>query len=124
MRSKLFLIVLVITTICIPLAACSSSSAEVSSTAAGEKIYAANCLSCHPTDPNQPRVGPDLVGLSDTLRDSGMDADFILKESIIEPGKEITPGYQDLMPSADLLGLSEMDVDALVAFLSSLSAAD
>jgi mono/diheme cytochrome c family protein len=88
--------------------------------AQGERLYKNNCLSCHPTDPTQPRVGPYLVGLGANLEASGQDATTVLEESIRNPGSVITTGYQDLMPPAEVLGLGDTEIEALVAFLLAL----
>ena len=104
----------------IGLSACGSSIDQDPLIAQGERLYNNNCLSCHPTDPGQPRVGPLLVGLGANLEAGGQDASAILEDSIRNPSSVITTGYQDLMPDAELLGLNDADVDALIQFLLTL----
>jgi mono/diheme cytochrome c family protein len=120
MALRKFTVLGVILLLGIFLAACSGSSKGDPLLTKGEKLYTTNCLSCHPTDPEQPRVGPYLVGLGAQLQASGQDAEDILQESIREPGKVLSTGYQNLMPAADVLGLSGEDIDALVAYLIGL----
>jgi mono/diheme cytochrome c family protein len=110
----------VILLLCIFLAACSSTTEGDPLLAQGEKLYTTNCLSCHPIDPEQPLVGPYLVGLGARLQASGQAAEGILEESIREPGKVLSTGYQNLMPAAEVLGLNEEDIQALIAYLVSL----
>jgi mono/diheme cytochrome c family protein len=120
MSAKYFRIFLFSLLFCLAFTACSSSTEADLLVTQGEKIYTANCLGCHPSDAGQPSVGPNLVGLSTSLRDAGLDVKSILEESIREPGKQIATGYQNLMPSADSLGISNADIDALLAYLSTL----
>ena len=120
MLPKKFSILLVILLLGMALNACSGSPAGDPLIAEGEKLFSAKCLSCHPTDPEQPRVGPDLVGLGARLQASGKEAAAVLGESIRQPGKVLSTGYQDLMPSADVLGLNAEDIEALTAYLISL----
>ncbi|MEN8241240.1 MAG: cytochrome c [Chloroflexota bacterium] len=121
MTSKSFTILLIVISLSLGFTACSDSPEGDPLAAQGKKLYAANCLSCHPIDPSQPRVGPDLAGLSDKLTASGLDAAAVLEESIREPGKEITEGYQDLMPAAAVLGLGDEEISALISYLENLS---
>lgn len=102
------------------LPACGPSENQDPLLTEGERLYKANCLSCHPLDSSQPQVGPHLVGLGSEMAAAGLDAAALLEESIRQPGVVITSGYQDLMPAADVLGLSDSDIDALVAYLLSL----
>ena len=112
MSSKYSNILLLSLLFCLTLTACSNSTEENPLAAEGKKVYATNCLGCHPLNLSKPNVGPDLAGL---------DSDAILEESIREPGKQVTTGYQNLMPSADQLGLSDADIKALLRYLTSLS---
>ena len=63
-------------------------------------------------------VGPDLTHLADraATRVAGLDAPAYVRQSIREPGAYRVPGYNALMPD---LGLSDADIDALIAFLLS-----
>jgi mono/diheme cytochrome c family protein len=111
----LFLIVILI-----GLSACGNKSGEDPLLAEGERLFNTHCLSCHPTAPAAPHVGPHLVGLGENLNASGQDAAALLEESIRQPDKVITTGYQNLMPAPELLSLSDDDVNALVAYLVTL----
>ena len=121
MKSKFLMIILAAVSLGLLFSACSDSPVGDPPAAEGKKLYAANCLSCHPIDPSQPRVGPDLVGLSARLSSSGRDAAGFFEESIREPEKEISAGFQNLMPSADLLGLSDAEIEAVLAYLAILT---
>lgn len=117
-RSKFCLIFLLIITF---ISACSSSLNDGSLAAQGETLFVANCIACHPTDTAQPHVGPNLIGLASRLENSGQDSASSLKESIQKPGDVLSTGYQDLMPPANVLGLTDEDIDALIVYLINLT---
>ena len=92
--------------------------------ALGEELYTAQgCNACHTTDGSQ-GVGPTWQGLfgHEVTLDSGetvtADADYI-KESIVEPNAKIVEGYQPIMPAFP--NLSDEELDAIVAYIESLS---
>jgi mono/diheme cytochrome c family protein len=84
--------------------------------AAGKQLFAAQgCGGCHAFGPagSNGAVGPDL---DEALQ--GKDTEFI-HESIVEPDKEIAPGYQpNIMPSNFDQTLTPEQIDDLVSFLS------
>ena len=82
--------------------------------AAGEEAAVANgCTVCHSTD-GTALVGPSWKGLS------GADEDY-LRTSILEPDAEIVEGFAAGIMDQDYADrLSDADLDALVAYLSSL----
>jgi cytochrome c oxidase subunit 2 len=90
--------------------------------AQGEAVFAsAGCAGCHSLD-GSAGVGPSLQGIAGrqvTLADGRTlraDEDY-LAESISQPDDAIVEGYSPgAMPA---LGLSDSEVDALVAFLRS-----
>ena len=93
--------------------------------ATGEKIFAElGCVTCHRSD-GQGR-GPNLQGLFRKpvqLQDGRTlvaDENYI-RESILDPGAKIVNGYKPVMPTFQGL-LSEEQLNALVAYVKSLSA--
>jgi len=93
--------------------------------ATGEKIFAElGCVTCHRSDA-QGR-GPNLQGLFRKpvqLQDGRTlvaDENYI-RESILDPGAKIVNGYKPVMPTFQGL-LSEEQLNALVAYVKSLSA--
>jgi len=93
--------------------------------ATGEKVFAElGCATCHRSDA-QGR-GPNLQGLFGKpvrLQDGRTvvaDENYI-RESILDPGAKIVNGYKPVMPTFQGL-LSEEQLNALVAYLKSLSA--
>jgi cytochrome c oxidase subunit 2 len=84
--------------------------------AAGKEVFAsAGCAGCHTFKPagSSATIGPDL----DTAL-QGKDAAFVL-ESIVDPNKEIAPGFQpNIMPSTFGQSLSDKQLADLVAFLT------
>jgi cytochrome c oxidase subunit 2 len=92
--------------------------------ATGEKVFAElGCATCHRSDA-QGR-GPNLQGLFGKpvrLQDGRTlvaDENYI-RESILDPGAKIVNGYKPVMPTFQGL-LSEEQLNALVAYLKSLS---
>ena len=83
--------------------------------AAGKAVFSAQgCGTCHTFAPASAtgKVGPDL----DTAL-KGKDAEFV-RESIVDPNKEITSGFQpNVMPQNFGQTLSPKQIDDLVAFL-------
>lgn len=117
MNHKLVIVFVIFLVINAGLSACTTGIERDPLASEGEQIFSANCLSCHPVDPDQPNVGPSLLGLNASLLNSGQDPAVYIEESIRLPGKMITPGYQNLMPAAEVLGLSDEEVQALVHYL-------
>lgn len=83
--------------------------------AAGEALANSNgCVACHSSDGSD-NIGPTWSGLSDAV-----DADYI-RAAILNPNEVIADGFTpDVMPSTYADSLSSEDVDALVAYISSL----
>jgi hypothetical protein len=67
-------------------------------------------------------IGPDLskIGTEGGEIKPGMSAEAFIRESIQSPGALIAPNYPPIMPSDIAKGLSQADLDALVAYLLSL----
>ncbi len=91
----------------------------------GRELFEQNaCEACHVRDPAVPAsVGPNLARMAGTLRPVGgahvlADVDY-LRESIARPEAAIVDGYASSMPSFASLG--ELKIDALVAYVASLS---
>jgi cytochrome c oxidase subunit II len=84
--------------------------------AAGKEVFAsAGCAGCHTFKAagSSATIGPDL----DTAL-QGKDAAFVL-ESIVDPNKEIAPGFQaNIMPSTFGQSLDDKQLADLVAFLT------
>jgi cytochrome c oxidase subunit 2 len=94
--------------------------------ATGEKVFAElGCVTCHRSDA-QGR-GPNLQGLfgKQVLLQDGRtvvaDENYV-RESILDPGAKIVNGYKPVMPTFQGL-LSEEQLNSLVAYVKSLSAA-
>jgi mono/diheme cytochrome c family protein len=112
---------------CIALAvlvlACAPEMPATEPVARGRQLYRAlGCASCHEANFFQQRLGPpvDQVGLTAATRRPGVSAEEYLRESILDPGAYLVPGYQDSMPRDLGRDLSPTDLDALVAYLLSL----
>ncbi|TME87106.1 MAG: cytochrome c [Chloroflexi bacterium] len=94
--------------------------ASTASSVRGRLLFATKgCTGCH-THASLPsahmQVGPDLTHLADraATRVAGLDARAYVRQSIRDPGAYHVPGYTAVMPD---LGLSDADIDALIAFL-------
>ena len=85
---------------------------------------AAGCLACHSVDGSK-SVGPTwkgLFGSERTLADGSTvvaDEDYI-RESILDPKAKTVAGFPDIMPPTFGDTLSELDVEALIAYIRSL----
>jgi cytochrome c oxidase subunit 2 len=94
--------------------------------ATGEKIFAElGCVTCHRSDiqgrgPNLHGVFGKPVQLEDG-RTVTADENY-LRECILEPGNKRVKGFQPIMPTFQGL-VTEEQVDALVAYIKSISAA-
>jgi mono/diheme cytochrome c family protein len=92
-----------------------TTTAEKGDPAAGKKVFVdSGCGGCHTfkAAASKGAIGPNL---DDALK--GKDADFI-RESIVEPNKEIASGFQpNLMPQDYGSQLTPKQIADLVAFL-------
>ncbi len=93
--------------------------------AEGESLFAAQgCSGCH-TDQNTP-VAPtlhDIYGKEVEFGDGGKATvdDAYLHESIVDPGAKVVKGYNDIMPKNYGADLSDDQIQALIAYIKSLS---
>ena len=116
-------VLFVCTALALVLVSCSPEPVATEPVARGRQVYRAlGCGNCH--DPNLfgQRVGPPLdhVGqVAETRRPAQTAAEY-LRQSILDPGAFVVPGYQDSMPRDLGRDLSPTDLDALVAYLLSL----
>jgi cytochrome c oxidase subunit 2 len=88
--------------------------AAAAGSAQGKTLFTQQCGSCHRLADagTVQEVGPDLDNVL-----PGKEADFI-RESIVNPNAEITPGYQpDVMPGNFGELLSDQQLDSLVEYL-------
>ena len=91
--------------------------------ARGRQLYhSLGCANCHEPNLFGQRLGPPLdhIGTVAPTRRSGLSAPDYLRQSILDPGAFVVPGYQDSMPRDLGRDLSPTDLDALVAYLLSL----
>jgi len=105
------------------IAACAPEPPATEPVARGRQVYRQlGCASCHEPNLFGQRLGPPLehVGTVAAERRPGMTAEAYLRESILDPGAYVVPGYQDTMPRGLGRDLSPTDLDALVAYLASL----
>ena len=88
----------------------------------GAALFAsAGCGGCHAFAPagSNAAVGPKLDDLAAAAKKAGQPVDDYVRESIVEPGKVIAPGYADgVMPSTYGESLSTEEIDALVRYLT------
>lgn len=82
----------------------------------------ANCSVCHSLEPDVVVVGPSLAGIATrgAERIPGMSAEAYLRQSILDPGAFVVPGFPDAM--ARNLGeqLSSDQINHIIAFLRAL----
>jgi cytochrome c oxidase subunit 2 len=86
----------------------------------GLAAFSQNCASCHTFSAanSSGAIGPNLDDLKGDAAKAKEALEPYIKDSIVEPDKYVTPGYQSgVMPSFKDQ-LSAKDVDALVKFLA------
>jgi mono/diheme cytochrome c family protein len=93
--------------------------------ARGRQVYRQlGCATCHEAGlENLFRpVGPPLdhIGTVAATRRPGLGAEEYLRQSILDPGAFVVPGYPDSMPRGLGDRLPSQDLDALVRYLASL----
>ncbi len=113
--------------VCIALAvlvlACAPETPATEPVARGRQLYRSmGCANCHEPNLIGQRLGPALehIGTASATRRPGLSADEYIRQSILDPGAYVVPGYQDSMPRDLGRDLSPTDLDALVAYLLSL----
>jgi cytochrome c oxidase subunit 2 len=102
-----------------------SQSTDLTPVERGEQLYKQQtCNACHSID-GSPGVGPTFKGLfgkEESLEGGGtvtVDENY-LRESILNPAAKVVKGFSPIMP-ASYGGLPAEDIDALVAYIKSLS---
>ena len=113
--------------LCIALAAlvlaCAPEPPATDPVARGHQLYRSmGCANCHEPNLFGQRLGPPLdhIGTGAAARRPGLSAEEYIRQSILDPGAFVVPGYQDSMPRDLGRDLSPTDLDALVAYLLSL----
>jgi cytochrome c2 len=127
------------------LAACSGGGAQPAAPAAGaaggnadngKALFAKTvlgkspgCVTCHSLEKGKTLVGPSMAGIATEAEKTIKDAEYkgtaksaaeFMRESIVKPNVYVTKGFaQGIMP-ADYTGLSEQELNDLVAYLVSL----
>ena len=105
--------------------ACAPEPAASDPVARGRQVYQRNgCGTCHePSLGNLFRaVGPPLdhIGTVAASRRTGLSAEEYLRQSVVDPGAFVVPGYPDSMPRGLQDRISGEDLAALVSYLASL----
>jgi len=108
--------------LCAGLAACTPQPA---SNDPGRQVYdRTGCATCHESGLGNlfHPVGPPLdhIGTVAATRRPGVPAEDYLRQSIVDPGFYVVPGYPDSMPRGLGDRLSKEDLDDLVRYLASL----
>ena len=80
------------------------------------------CRLCHSLKPDEVKVGPSLAGIATraATRIPGMSAEEYIRQSIVDPGAYIVPGFDNKMPPYISENLSPQDLEDLIAFLMTL----
>jgi cytochrome c oxidase subunit II len=91
--------------------------------ARGAQVYREkSCATCHQIGSGGGTGGPPLTHIATVAegRKPATSAEDYLRESVLDPGAYIVPGYPDTMPRGLARGLSQEDFDDLVRYLLSL----
>lgn len=82
------------------------------------------CHICHALEPGDVVVGPSLAGIAATAaeRQSNLDAETYLRQSILQPDAYKPPGFEHLAMDPTLAEqLSSQEIDDLVAYMLTLN---
>jgi len=116
-------VLLVCTALAAVLVACAPEAPATEPVARDRQLYhSLGCANCHEPNLFGQRLGPPLerIGTVAETRRPGLSAEEYIRQSILDPGAYVVPGYQDSMPRDLGRDLSPTDLDALVAYLLSL----
>jgi mono/diheme cytochrome c family protein len=105
------------------IAACAPEPPATEPVARGRQLYRSlGCANCHEPNLLGQRLGPPLdhIGTVAAARRPGLSAEEYIRQSILDPGTYLVPGYQDSMPRDLSRDLPPTDLEALVAYLLSL----
>jgi mono/diheme cytochrome c family protein len=103
--------------------ACAPEPPATEPVARGRQLYrSSGCANCHEPNLFGQRLGPPLdhSGTVAGSRRPGLSAEEYIRQSILDPGAYVVPGYKDSMPRDLGRDLSPTDLEALVAYLLSL----
>lgn len=80
------------------------------------------CATCHALTPDTVIVGPSLAGIASRAasRVPGVNAETYLRDSILDPGAYIVPGFPDAMQKNLGETLSTDQINDIIAFLLTL----
>jgi len=98
----------------------SAGGATGAGSKSGKALFVDNgCNGCHTFKPAKSTgtIGPDLDNLSSYARQAKQPLDTFIRESIVDPGKYIQPGFPNAMPGT-FSTLPPAQIDALVKYLS------
>jgi cytochrome c oxidase subunit 2 len=86
----------------------------------GLAVFNANgCGACHAFAPAKSKgaVGPNLDHLSEAAKRAGQPEEQFVRQSIVDPGAYLAPGYQDVMPHTFGQSIPPDQLNALVQYL-------
>jgi mono/diheme cytochrome c family protein len=116
-------LLLVCTALAVLVLACAPETRATEPVARGRQLFRSmGCANCHEPNLLGQRLGPPLdhIGTVAATRRPGVSADDYIRQSILDPGAYVVPGYNDSMPRGLGRDLAPTDLDALVAYLLSL----
>jgi len=91
----------------------------------GSRILGGNpgCSTCHSLDPGTDLIGPSLAGIASraATRSTASTAEAYIRESITAPQSFVVDGYTGRMPDNWTEVLTPDEIDALVAYLLTLT---
>ncbi len=89
----------------------------------GQQVFTDHCSICHSTSPGVVLRGPSLatIGIQAKHRVPDQDTRTYLYNSIMRPGDYIVDGFDNIMPTTLAKDLSGEELDAVVAYLTTLT---
>jgi len=91
--------------------------------ARGAQVYREkSCATCHQIGTGGGTGGPPLSHIATVAetREPGTSAEDYIRQSVLDPGAYVVPGYPDTMPRGLARGMSQEDFDDLVRYLLTL----
>jgi nitric oxide reductase subunit C len=130
MYKKNYLLLPLIITFGVLLAACGGTGDGGGDAAAGEELFSMSiigsqpgCITCHSLEPGTVVVGPSMAGIASRAGSqvSGLSAEDYIRQSILEPDAYVVEGFDPgVMVQVWEDELTDEQIDSLISYLLTL----